>query len=296
MASSTDERWIERRTADGSSTLAHAAHGETYHSTSGAWTQARERYARECRLGERAREIASEGARERGRVLHLLDIGTGLGLNLAAALEAVEGTGVALAATTCELDEALLAHVVSSPRAPADLEIRHAPVRAALAAALASRTAESVALDGGGTLRLLLGDARAMVAKLPLEPRFDAVFLDPFSQRVEPGLWEPEFLREVARRMAPGSILSTYSAATAVRAGLFASGLRIGRGARVGGKREGTLAGPDRDLPPLDARVLRRIAARAAASTVTPHIRPPVLPESALGFASRAGDPRAAMS
>lgn len=282
-----DEKcWIERRTADGSSTLAHSDHGETYHSTSGAWTQARERYARECRVRERALEIARAGT----RTLRLLDIGTGLGLNLAAALEALEGTGVELEVTSLERDAELLARVARDPREPADLEVWHAHVRSALRAALARPTADTVPF-ATGTLRLRLGDARTRLAELSASTHFDAVFLDPFSPRVEPALWSRDFLAEVARRMAPGSTLSTYSAAIAVRAGLHASGLRVGRGARVGEKREGTVASPDRELPPLDARVLRRIAARAAAAELQPSVKP----VSAPGFETPAGDPREAI-
>lgn len=261
-------RWIERLTADGSSTLAHGDHGETYHSTSGAWTQARERYARGCRLRERALELADAGE----RALRLLDVGTGLGLNLAAALEALEGTGVVLRAVSLERDAELLAHVASTPRAPVELETRHAHVRAALAAALAhgeDGTDAPVAL-ADGTLRLVVGDARATLAAFDPGARFDAVFLDPFSPRVEPKLWSPAFLRDVARRMAPGSTLATYSAATAVRAGLLAAGLRVGQGARVGEKREGTVASPDRDPPALDPRVRRRIESRARSIRASP--------------------------
>jgi len=251
---------MERVTADGSSTLAHGAHGETFHSMSGAWTQARERYAAECRVRERALELASVGA----STFRLLDIGTGLGLNLAAALEALDGTGVALEATSLERDADLLAHVAAVPREPADLERRHAPVRSALAAALARRDTESVPL-ANGRLRLVPGDARTSLAALPSAARFDAVFLDPFSPRVEPDLWSRGFLAAVACRMAPGSRLSTYSAATEVRLGLIAAGLRVGLGAAVGEKREGTVASPDLALPPFDPRTARRLEARSAA-------------------------------
>jgi tRNA U34 5-methylaminomethyl-2-thiouridine-forming methyltransferase MnmC len=113
------------------------------------------------------------------------------------------------------------------------------------------------------SLRLVLGDARESIANLP-ESSFDAVFLDAFSPRVEPELWTPAFLREIAARMAPGSLLSTYSASLAVRAGLAAVGLRVGPGARVGTKSSGTLASPDRTLDPFPARLERRLARRAA--------------------------------
>jgi tRNA U34 5-methylaminomethyl-2-thiouridine-forming methyltransferase MnmC len=65
--------------------------------------------------------------------------------------------------------------------------------------------------------------------------------------------------------MAPGGLLSSYSAALPVRAGLAAAGLRVGVGARVGTKSSGTLASPDRTLAPLPPRLERRVARRAAA-------------------------------
>jgi len=269
------EHWIERRTADGSSTLAHGAHGETFHSLSGAWTQARERYARECRLRERALELARAGT----RTLRLLDIGTGLGFNLAAALEALDGTGVELEATSLERDAELLARVAQDPREPADLELWHAHVRSALRAAFARPADDAVPL-ATGRLRLRIGDARASLADLPDGARFDAVFLDPFSPRVEPDLWSREFLAAVARRMDPGSRLSTYSAATEVRVGLHAAGLRVGPGVPVGEKREGTLASPDQELTSFEPRIQRRLVSRARSIPMDP------------GFGPRAGGTR----
>ncbi len=284
-------RWVERRTADGSFTLAHGEHGETFHSLSGAWTQARQRYAAECRLRERALELARSDV----HVLRLLDIGTGLGLNLAAALEALDGTGVALEATSHERDAELRARGANEPREPADLELWHAPVRSALRAALGAEPGAALGVGptaalarpagaavplADGRLHLWIGDARASLAALPATAHFDAVFLDPFSPRIEPDLWSREFLAAVARRMAPGSRLSTYSAATEVRLGLVDAGLRVGPGAPVGEKREGTLASPDLELPSFEPRVRRRIESRARSIRADQ------------GFGTRAGDPR----
>jgi tRNA U34 5-methylaminomethyl-2-thiouridine-forming methyltransferase MnmC len=114
-----------------------------------------------------------------------------------------------------------------------------------------------------GVLRLLVGDARTTLPALPDDERFDAVFLDPFSPQVEPDLWAPEFLARVARRMAAGSRLSTYSASLSVRAALRAAGLRVGPGARVGTKSSGTVASPDLDPGQLDARTASRVERRA---------------------------------
>ncbi|MCZ6598972.1 MAG: MnmC family methyltransferase [Planctomycetota bacterium] len=254
------------RTADGSWTLAHPGHGETLHSRSGAWQEAVERYATPCRLRERALAGRAE--------LHLLDVGTGLGLNLAAALAALEGTGTRLIVVSLERDRSVIEAAFGLDAGPG--ERWHAPVRVALRAALPGGLAETpggrakVELGAaGGELRLLLGDARATLPRLELAPRFDAVFLDPFSPRVEPELWEAGFLVEIARRMAPGSLLSTFSAATRVRVALAGAGLAVARGPRVGTKAEGTLAGPD------PADVARRPPWRAgSAAPAVPHASP----------------------
>ena len=79
--------WRPVLTGDGSLTFAHPVHGELCHDARGAFTQARLRYAAGCRL--RARGLAAG----KGAELHLLDLGTGVGWNLAAALAALAGTG-----------------------------------------------------------------------------------------------------------------------------------------------------------------------------------------------------------
>lgn len=248
--------WSEAPTADGSWTLFNTSVGEACHSSSGAWQQALERYARAARLGERAR------AGELG-ACRLLDIGTGLGLNLAAALAVLDASGVPLHALTLEVDpevvERGLALYERAELARGPWEPWHARVRPALRAALA-RPGRTVEL-GRGALELRLGDARATLLAGAPGP-FDAVFLDPFSPRRSAALWEDGFLGEVARRMARGSWLSTYSAAFRVRLALARAGLHVGRGPRVGRKGEGTLASPDRDPPALSPRLARRLARR----------------------------------
>lgn len=252
--------WRPVLTEDGSLACSHAVHGELSHDARGAYTQARLRYAAGCRLRALAR------ARGRGTTVRLLDVGTGVGWNLAAALAALHGTEAHLAAVSLELDAELLAAVARLPRASSGFPERcHRAVRAALRAALARPGMPvPLALDGrdAGELQLLLGDARATLPDLSAEPRFDAVFLDPHSPRVAPELYAPDFLAEVARRMAPGALLATYSAATRVRLALAQAGLGVARGPRVGGKAEGTLAGPGLVPGSADADLARRLARR----------------------------------
>jgi len=254
--------WIETRTADGSWTLVHAGLNEGCHSLAGAWQQATERYARACRLEESARAAAD------GRV-RLLDLGTGLGLNLAAALVSVEGAGGRLEALSLELEPAVLvagcALYERAELAQGPWAAPHAEVRRALRAALAG---DGRAGLGRGTLELRLGDARAT---LPDPPRtFEAVFLDPFSPGRAGELWEPGFLARVAALLAPGGWLSTYSAAFRVRLALAAAGLEVGQGARVGTKGEGTLARREAPVPPLPPRVSARLRRRLAGAQQRP--------------------------
>ena len=264
--------WKLRRTADGSWTLLNVALGQCCHSIDGAWREARERYAQPTRIGERARSGELRECR-------LLDVGTGLGLNLAAALEALHGTRVGLVAHSLELDPEVIERGLEcmgrASDLPASLERWYAPVGEALARALhASRTTaqSGVPLARDGRLHLRIGDARRALPAIDPALRFDAVFLDPFSPSVDPPLWEAPFLAAIAARMAPGSLLSTYSASFLVRVRLAAAGLRLGVGPRVGRKSEGTLASPDLRLPRLPARTARRLE---RAQNPLPDVSPP---------------------
>jgi hypothetical protein len=243
------------RTADGSWTLLHGGHGEGFHAREGAWTQAVLRYARECRLRERGEELAAHGACS----LRLLDIGTGLGLNIAAALHELDGLGLVLEVEGFEIDPAVPRAAVALPPETGSGAAFVARARGALSNWIDACRHAGVVEAPGLRLRLHLGDARTALARLPPEPRFDAVFLDPFSPKVDPALWRADFLGEIARRMAPAARLSTYAAGSAVRRALHEAGLQVGRGARVGAKREGTLASHADGLPPLEPRQVRRL-------------------------------------
>jgi hypothetical protein len=244
-------------------TLRHPVHGQACHSLAGAWQEALERYARPCRLRALARE-------RRGGTVRLLDVGTGLALNLAAARAELAGTGARLVSVTLEADVDVLEAAVTLPSSPPDPGCGLEQLRGALAerGRLGGGRIELSGAPGAAaaSIELLLGDARETVASLPEEPAFDAVFLDPFSPGVEPQLWEPAFLAAVGTRMTPTAVLSSYTSAARVRRALAASGLQVGLGPRVGAKASGTLASPGRGLPPLGPREGRRARPRTEQS------------------------------
>lgn len=273
------DAWRLLRTDDGSPTLVHPMHGEACHSRAGAWLEARERYALACRVREHALEL-----RARGRdAFRLLDVGTGLGINVAAALQALDGTEIVLDVLTLELDRSVLDATIALAKggalhrgAPHECVRFHAPVVDALERALGDERRRVA--SRGLRLELLLGDARTTLLEHADARPFDAVFLDAFSPKVDGALWEPAFLAAIAARMTEEAILSTYTVSLAVRAGLAAAGLHVAPGGRVGTKAQGTLArrAPfPPDAPGFDARTERRIARRSGARAPAPIAAPP---------------------
>ena len=90
----------------------------------------------------------------------------------------------------------------------------------------------------GMELTLILGDARATLPAWA--EAADAWFLDGFSPAKNPEMWGPALMGEVARHMAPGGTLATYTAAGDVRRALAASGVGVERVPGYGRKRHMT--------------------------------------------------------
>jgi tRNA 5-methylaminomethyl-2-thiouridine biosynthesis bifunctional protein len=104
-------------------------------------------------------------------------------------------------------------------------------------------------LEGGQvTLTLIFGDALECLPQL--SARVNAFYLDGFSPDRNPDLWSPALFAQLARLVAPGASVATWSANGDVRRGLQAAGFMAERCPGFGGKRE-MLAGRFRGvLPP----------------------------------------------
>ena len=270
-------RYRPELTADGSWTLRNLELGQSCHSSAGAWAEARERYVELCQIRERCQS---------GKLLRVLDLGTGPGWNLAALLEATAGRDVELEVLTIEIDpEVIRLGELCVERDASEGGRWLAAVRQVLQASADrdGRRVEWGAAGPRGGLRLSLRDAREELAAQPVDPDstvardesgFDAVFLDAFSPAADPDLWSFEFLGQVARRMKSGALLSTYTTSLNVRASLAAHGLAVGPGPRVGDKHQGTLAAREVVLEPfcprtqrkLDRRVERQLALQSRTS------------------------------
>lgn len=89
-------------------------------------------------------------------------------------------------------------------------------------------------------LTLLYGDAICMLKELigtAADFRVDAWFLDGFSPKVNPALWQLPLLQLLQRCSHRGTTLSSYSVAGSLRAALTAAGFRVEKKAGFAGKR-----------------------------------------------------------
>lgn len=94
----------------------------------------------------------------------------------------------------------------------------------------------------GDRVRLILvyGDAAASLSRLT--GPIDAWYLDGFAPSRNPDMWRPALFDAIARLSAPSATLASFTAASAVRKGLEASGFAVTKRPGFGGKRESITA------------------------------------------------------
>ena len=204
-----------------------ALYGDRYHAPDGL-AEARHVPLAGCGLPERF----APGFR-------IAEAGFGAGLNLCAAWAAWRAAGVSGALRY----DGFEAH----PLAPADMARALAPFPEIAQEAQALVAAWEVA-DGpvrglalpGLDARVHIGDARETVPAW--DGMADAWFLDGFAPASNPAMWEPALLAAVARRLAPGGMAASFTAAGHVRRALAEAGLEVERRPGHGRKRHMTVA------------------------------------------------------
>ena len=74
---------------------------------------------------------------------------------------------------------------------------------------------------------LLIGDARQQIQNIPVEIKFDLIFLDGFSPQKCPEIWSFDFLSKLKTKIKQNGYLITYTSSAAVRKSLKDLGLKI---------------------------------------------------------------------
>lgn len=203
-------------TQDGTPTLFHPVYGEAYHPRQGALLQARRLYL------EKTLTHLHPAPR-------VLEVGLGLLVNFRVTLESALRRGVRLRYLAVER-EPLPPELLAQVRLPLS--------RAEEVFEELLRGWPGERFSGPwGELRVVFGDVRD--APLP-RGWATAVYLDPFSPRVNPEPWSLSVLQRLRGALRLGGRLATYSAQGAFRLALKEAGFALHRVPGVG-KREWTV-------------------------------------------------------
>ena len=209
-------------TDDGSPTLYLPDLDEHYHSTKGAVTESRHVY---LQSGLIHRLTATQKSQKE---LRILEIGFGTGLNVALTAEVCRSSNCPIRYISLEknpLDEAIVSQLDFGP----DID------RSVFNAIHSSPWNTPVEILPGLTLEKRTDDF--LHDLLPSD--IDVVFMDAFGPDKQPEMWTTEALGRLVNTMAPGAVLTTYSAKGVIRRTFKALGLTVERlPGPPGGKRE----------------------------------------------------------
>lgn len=225
------------KTGDGSLTLHSQRYAESYRSRHGALSEARHVFLEASGVLERLRD---------GRPTSVLEVGFGTGLNFLVTAAAAGETPLDYTALENDLPPAAALsalgyeRLLPSSRLPAEL--------LAWLESLGRPATVGTHLGRFGVgirLELVIGDAHGYDSG---GRTFDAVYLDPFSPKVNPRLWTGEFLARTFAALRPGGRLVSYSVSGEVRRALARAGADVRKlPGPAGGKREMLVAQAPRD-------------------------------------------------
>ncbi|RUM28823.1 MAG: hypothetical protein DSY32_03895 [Aquifex sp.] len=224
-------------TADGSKTLIHKTYGEPYHSqTAGAVRECLYKFVKPSRILEKAKEK---------KVIRILDVGFGLGYNLAVALKHLWEVNPNLKVEIISLEREILRDIPLLPEP-------YRKVHEELLEKVPEYDGEKL------SLRVLLGDARRKIKEVE-NFKADAVFHDAFSPYKNPELWTLDFLSLIKERVDDKGYWVSYSSSLSVRKSLLTLGFKVGSSKEVGRKRKGTVASLKSPVPPMEEDEIRKL-------------------------------------
>ncbi|WP_457640747.1 tRNA (5-methylaminomethyl-2-thiouridine)(34)-methyltransferase MnmD [Persephonella sp.] len=243
-------------TADGTETFVNKEYGEAYHSTkAGAYTESIHKFINPCNI---------QTLSKKKEVINILDIGFGLGYNVAAAITEAKKVNpeVKLNIISIEKDRNIF-NKIKQLTIPESLKESYQII---LSGQFQEIYIKKQQFEGyvtdikNVTLKVLLGEGRRTLKNLlKTGLKFDAVFYDPFSPKVNTEMWTVEIFKVVKDLMTDKAVLATYSASLAVRKGLLEAGFKIGLVEPVGRKSYSTVATISGEIPPLTEKEEKRI-------------------------------------
>ena len=225
---------------------------ETLHTSTGAISESFEKFIKPLKL-DYDDDIA------------ILDICAGLGYNTSAAVDDFlrNSKGSNLQVDMLEISKPTLAAglLVPSPIEAHDIT-KTAIEDELIKEGYASLKMETAEIPENIEINLYIDDARHVIQKLE-DDRYDAIFLDPFSQNMAPELVSLDFFNEFRRVIKENGIVATYTSSAPVRMAFIEADFYVSQGPIFGRFQGGTLASPTTiNLTKSDNRTEERHRAR----------------------------------
>lgn len=243
-------------TVDGTQTFFNFHYNEAYHSTkAGAFTESLYKFVLPCRIDKLSKEKDK---------INILDVGFGLGYNVAVAIKIAKenNPNVKIDIISVEKDENFL-DIINLMEIPENLEKEYKIIKSLKPSQInlsdSIYQVYTISKDNIN-LTVILGDGRKIFLDLLKENyKFDAVFYDPFSPKVNTEMWTLDIFKVVKGLMNEKAILATYSASLPIRKGLIEAGFKIGLVEPVGRRSYSTVATIDGDVPQLPENEKQRL-------------------------------------
>jgi len=233
----TQEGTLPIPTQDGSFTLINKFYKEPYHShTAGAVQESLHKFIYPSKILEKA---------QKKEVIRILDVGFGLGYNVAIALKHLWEVNPKVKVEILSLERELRKDIPLLPKPYTEI---HKFILSIIPEYEDKRL----------KLKIFLGDARREIRKIE-NFKADAVFHDAFSPYKNPELWTYDFLKLIKEVIDPYGYWVSYTSALCVRKALLLLGFQVGSTKELGRKRKGTVASLKAPVPPLDEEEVRKL-------------------------------------
>lgn len=242
-------------TNDGTTTIYNSNYEEAYHSIkAGAYTESLYKFIIPCNI----ENLAKEGS------IKILDVGFGLGYNVATAITFAKqiNKDVKIEFISIEKDENIL-EKIKILDIPENLKYAYSLINSLKEGEilLNNKIFKTLEIDKDNIkITVIIGEGREIIKELAEKgEKFDAVFYDPFSPKVNTEMWSVDLFKLIRKIMKGTAIFATYSASLAVRKGLLEAGFKISVVPPVGRKSSSTIATISGDIPPMPEKEEKRL-------------------------------------
>lgn len=243
-------------TIDGTKTMFNFEYTEAYHSTkAGAYTESFEKFVKPSNLAKLLQE---------GRKIKILDVGFGLGYNTATAINFIK-----------QLSKNPSVEIVSIEKDPGFIEriksIEYPDILSEEYNFILSLKEDTIqigtenikcykAQKEGISLTVLVEEGRKVIKLLSKQGvKFDTVFYDPFSPKVNTEMWTVDLFRLIAQVIDDEGVFLTYSGAIPVKIGLMEAGFKIGYVQPVGRRTPSIIASKKGNISVIPEDEIKRL-------------------------------------